>query len=134
MMSMTSRRAFLHASLTGGALLALSPLARLSDASDPDRIYKAVFDERFPAALAFAHDLRQRGVATHGIRGDVTALWYHDLHFAWANAPIRLVGSTTASALFCLEMLARDAGHRVTRRRALDRDLVLWSIDPQERR
>jgi hypothetical protein len=128
---MTSRRAFLQAGLTGGALLAMSDLTHAFDIVTSDRLYKAIFDERFPAAVAFARDMRRRGIATHGINGDITALWYHDLHFAWAQAPICFAGVTTASALFCLETLARDAGHCVTSRQIHEDGLVTWTIGPR---
>jgi hypothetical protein len=133
---MTSRREFLLAGLTSGAFLALSAQApRHGDggqsSSSSNRIYKAIFDERFAAAREFAQDMQRRGIATHAISGDVTALWYHDLHFAWSKAPIQIAGVTTAAALFCLETLARDAGHRVTHREPLDHALVSWTIAPR---
>jgi hypothetical protein len=133
---MTSRRAFLHAGLTGGAFLAVSASSSVAHAfagadAPPHLYYKAIFDERFAAARVFARDMHRRGIATHAITGDVTALWYHDLHFAWSKAPIRIAGVTTAAALFCLETLARDAGHRVTHREPLDHALVSWTIAPR---
>jgi hypothetical protein len=128
---MTSRREFLQAGLAGAALLAVPALPALIDSHR--RFYKAIFDRRFPEGVVFGRDMRSRGVPTHAITGDVTMLWYQDLHFAWANAPIELVGMTTAPALFCLETLARDAGHRVTRRHTLDCGLVSWAIGPRAR-
>ncbi|HZM62866.1 MAG TPA: hypothetical protein VFB85_23840 [Vicinamibacterales bacterium] len=127
---MTSRRDFLQAGLTGAAFLAVPAISTSIDSHR--RFYKAIFDQRFPEGVAFARDMRRRGVPTHAISGDVTALWYQDLHFAWANAPIEVVGMTTASALFCLETLARDARHRVTSRHTLDGGLVSWTIGPRK--
>jgi hypothetical protein len=128
---MASRRTFLQIAL-GGATLA--PLA-VRDALDRSagaspRLYKAIFDRRFPASIAFALDAERRGVPVHGIAGDVTALWYHDLYFAWRRGPAPIAGVTTEASLFCLEMLARDAGLRVTGRRSLADNLVSWSIGP----
>ena len=131
---MTSRREFLQVGVTGGVLFAVSPLIHVVDAATSARVYKAIFDERFPASVAFAHQMHRRGIPTCGISGDVTALWYHDLHFAWANAPLRIIGVTTEPALFCLETLARDAGHRLTSRETLDSGLVSWSIGPKAAR
>jgi hypothetical protein len=132
---MTSRREFLHAGLTGGAFLAVSASSSVAHAftgaDTAPHLYKAIFDERFAAARAFARDMRRRGIATHGINGDITALWYHDLHFAWSKAPIQIAGVTTAAALFCLETLARDAGYRVTYREQLEHALVSWTIAPR---
>lgn len=128
---MTSRREFLRVGLSGGALvLATSGLSRAFTRATPD-VYKAIVDERFSESVAFARDMEERGIPVHGISGDVTALWYHDLHFAWSNAPIHIVGLTTASALFCLETLARDARHRVTSRQPLAKGLVSWAIGPR---
>jgi hypothetical protein len=75
--------------------------------------------------------VNRRGIPIHGIRGDITALWYHDLYFHWRNEPTPIAGITTSESLFCLELLARDAGLRVTSRRALDERLVAWSIGPK---
>jgi hypothetical protein len=131
---MTSRREFLRVGLSGGALLlATSGLSRALDHSTPD-IYKVIFDERFSESVAFACDMQRRGTPVHGISGDVTALWYYDLHVAWRNAPIHIVGLTTASSLFCLETLARDARHQVTSRQPLTNGLVSWAIGPRELR
>jgi len=80
---MPSRRKFVQIALAGAAL---APLA-IRDALDgfagvSPRLYKAIFDKRFPASIAFSLDAERRGVPVHGIEGDVTALWYHDLYFA----------------------------------------------------
>lgn len=129
---MTSRREVLQVGLAGAMLLPLATLGGLWRASAaPAPIYKVIFDERFPASVALARELNVRGIRMHGIRGDVTALWYHDLYFQWRAGPAHVVGVTTNEALFCLDTLARDAGHRVTHRRSLDEGLVSWSIGPR---
>jgi hypothetical protein len=127
---MTSRRDFLQIGITGGMLLpfaALGDHATLSAAHTP--LYKAIFDERFPSGIAFAREMTRRGVAVQAIRGDITALWYQDLYFTWRNRSVRIAGLTTRESLFCLEILACDAGHRVTERQFVD-GLVRWSIGP----
>jgi hypothetical protein len=136
---MTSRRDVLRMGVAGAVLLPLaSPKAsapattRSPDMLDNlDNVYRVIFDERFPASVAFALDVNRRGIPIHGIRGDITALWYHDLYFHWRNEPTPIAGITTSESLFCLELLARDAGLRVTSRRALDERLVAWSIGPK---
>ena len=129
---MTSRRELLKIGLTASVSLALAPFGQLSNAFAARALpYKAIFDERFPASVAFARAWQRHDVPVHGIRGDVTALWYHDLHFAWKNAPVEIAGMTTKESLFCLETLARDAGHRVTACQTLESGLVSWSIGPR---
>ncbi len=136
---MTSRREFLQIGLMGAALVPvatvggrrLRPEATFDGPAAPAPLYKMIFDERFPASVAFAQDASRRGIPVHGIRGDITALWYHDLYFQWKDYPAPLAGMTTNESLFCLEMLARDAGLRVTARRVLDERLVSWSIGPR---
>jgi hypothetical protein len=74
---------------------------------------RAVFDERFAEARAFASVFEARGRPTTGIRGDVAALWYHDLKARLLEQRLPLVGLTDRTALFCLEELARDVGMKV---------------------
>ena len=93
-----------------------------------------IFDERFPAGVALAQQFHQHGVPIHAITGDVTTLWYHDLYFRWQNDPQPIAGITTAASLFCLEILARDAGLRVTDRREQADGLVSWTIGPRPAR
>jgi len=126
---MVSRRAFLEIGATGAVFLPVALISRSQCARETAApFYKAIFDERFPASIAFAQDLNRRGVPVHGIRGDITALWYHDLYFQWKKGPAPIDGVTTSESLFCLELLARDAGLRVTRRQELGDGLVSWSI------
>jgi hypothetical protein len=127
---MTSRRDVLRIGVAGAVLLPFDWLeAWWARARDP--LYKFIFDERFPTSVALARDVNGRGIRIHGIRGDVTALWYSDLYFRWKDGPAPIAGITTKDSLFCLELLARDASLRVTDRRALDEGLVSWSIGPK---
>jgi hypothetical protein len=129
---MTNRREFLRIGLTGTMLL---PLVAFSDSviASPAHVplYKAIFDKRFPASLMFADEMTRRGITVHGISGDVTSLWYHDLYFTWKDRPVQIVGLTTKESLFCLEILARDAGYRATKHKILADGLVQWSIGPR---
>lgn len=131
---MTSRRTFLQAGLTGAVFLSVAPVAwSTPDRPDADPLYKVIFDERFPASAARARELAGTDTSLHGITGDVTSLWYHDLYFRWRKGPVRIAGVTTRESLFCLEMLARDARLSVITRQSVDDDLVLWSIGPRHR-
>jgi len=79
----------------------------------PMPFYKVVFDERFAACRAFADQAQRLGLPTHGIRGDVTNLWFHDLDARWKKAPAAIAGLTQKGALFCLDLLARDQRMRL---------------------
>lgn len=81
--------------------------------SNPVRLYKAIFDDRYAESLAFAEHAHRFGVVTHGIRGDITDLWYYDLHLRWRNGPAAIAGLTAINSLFCLEQLAWDHRMRV---------------------
>ena len=120
---MTTRREFLQAGIAASALpVAIGGLASDS-AADPQPIssaqtapvsfYTAVFDERFPESIAFAAEMARLGVPTHGIKGDMTALWYHELQPLWSKTPVAIAGLTAHGPLFCLERLAWDHGMRV---------------------
>jgi hypothetical protein len=133
---MASRRTFLKLGVAGalGASFA-APYGRPVDAAAAS-VYKFIYDERFPEAVAVARGLGARTkVGIHAIRGDVTWLWYHDLYHQWGPAKAGhdadqhlLAGITTPESLFCLEMLARDAGLRVAERYEATPGLLSWTI------
>lgn len=136
---MASRRTFLKAGLSACAAGAIVPAAAQavlgSGQSDSASYYKAVFDERFDAARAFAEDAAARGIAPAPIRGDVTRLFYDDLDLRWKQGPVALAGYTTPAALFCLDLLARDRGMRVSQREPQPGgQLVFWMITPKSAR
>jgi hypothetical protein len=108
----TSRRTLLKASLGVSAASAMgrSVWGHASTVS----YYKAVFDERFAAGLDFAAGAAARGIATAAIRGDITRLFFDDLDLRWRQGPIALAGYTLPESLFCLDLLARDRGMRLT--------------------
>lgn len=116
---MSSRREFLQMGVAALALpisahAALSPSPSLLDgelAATP--LYKAVFDERFSSSRAFAEEAERLGVSTHGIKGDMTDLWYHDLYARWKQGPVAIAGLTAHGPIFCLERLAWDQRMRV---------------------
>jgi hypothetical protein len=115
---MASRREFLQmgvAALTlpiaaGGSL---SSSISLSNGESSIPLYKMVFDERFAASRAFAKEAERWGVPIHGIKGDMTDLWYHDLYARWKEGPVAIAGMTAHGAIFCLERLAWDQRMRV---------------------
>ena len=111
---MTDRRTFLK---TGITALALPTIARNAfslplaiPAEKPSYIvpYKVVYDQRFQDSVAFAKEAGKLGAATHGIKGDVTDLWYNDLYHEWKKGPAAIMGMTTEDALFCLQILAQE--------------------------
>jgi hypothetical protein len=113
----SNRREFLQscAAIAGG--LAVSRVcAGAPSQAERFRPQRAIFDDEFAEGRAFAHAALGLGMTTHAISGDVTSLWYNDLHFQWRHGSGVIAGLTGASALFCLERLAWDAGHRVVLR------------------
>ncbi len=116
---MASRREFLQVGIAALALpisahAALSPAADAPEKTAPvTPLYKVVFDERFPASVAFGTEARSLGLPTHSIRGDITDLWFHELDAQWKKKPVAVAGLTAQGALFCLERLAWDHGMRV---------------------
>lgn len=120
---MASRREFLQ---LGMAALALpitvhppfSATPAIKPASDTSvGLYKAVFDERFSESVAFAEEVKALGKpVVHGIKGDITDLWFHELHALWKRKPVAVAGLTGHGAVFCLERLAWDHRMRVVYR------------------
>jgi hypothetical protein len=109
-MKQCSRRIFLKCGL--GACSASALIPTLS-ARPVMPYYKAVFDQRFEKARAFATQATARATPTMAIRGDVTNLFFNDLDLRWKLGPVWLIGFTTSASLFCLHLLARDRGMRL---------------------
>ncbi len=92
------------------------------------KLHVAVFDRRFAAGRRFALSSETRGIATRAIAGDVTSLWYSELHPLWnarnkdrsVQYPVAIAGLTTYGPLFCLERLAWDHDMRVMHRQEHD--------------
>jgi hypothetical protein len=138
---MASRREFIQAGIAASVLpLAVAgsnpaPKQRENDAA----FYKVIFDERFPASVAFGDAWKARGASVHAIRGDITDLWFHDLDHRWKKqGPAAIAGLTAHGPLFCLERLAWDHGMRVlsrveqTARDADGEPLISWVIAPKK--
>jgi hypothetical protein len=113
----TTRRAFLKAAVTVSALPIVASAAPdpagSPQTAQPLSLYKALFDERFALSRAFGARASQIGVATHGIRADITDVWFNDLDRRWRKGAIAVAGLTAPAAVFCLERLAWDHGMRV---------------------
>jgi hypothetical protein len=110
-MRQSSRRIFLKCGL--GACAAGVLIRPLSAQNPVMPYYKAVFDQRFEDARAFAAEATARAIPIAAIRGDVTNLFFHDLDLRWKSGPAWLIGLTTPASLFCLHLLARDRGMRL---------------------
>ncbi len=121
---MATRRQFLQAGIAASALPFAAPAFPSAEpvpdaplavpSPPPTAFYKVVFDERFPESVAFAAEMKRLGATIHGITGDMTDLWYHDLRAQWQTDPAPIAGLTAHGPLFCLERLAWDHGMRVT--------------------
>jgi hypothetical protein len=107
-----NRRTFLKCGI--GASAASAMIHRTSLEGAAVRYYKVVFDERFDAPRAFAAEVAARGIPTGAISGDITNLFFDDLDLRWKQGPVSLAGFTTPASLFCLDLLARDRGMRLT--------------------
>jgi hypothetical protein len=139
---MASRREFLQAGIAA-SMLPLAASAAIDPAGQPNAealpFYKVIFDERFPASVAFGGRMKRQGAAVHAIQGDITDLWFHDLDARWKQGPAAIAGMTAHGALFCLERLAWDHGMRVVYRLehaaspdSLAEDaLISWVIAPK---
>jgi hypothetical protein len=111
---MKSRREFLQ---IGAGSLTLPIAARGAFTSsavigktETTPLYKVVFDERFAASMAFSREVSELEALIHGIKGDMTDLWFHDLYGRWKQGPAAIAGLTAHGPLFCLERLAWDQG------------------------
>jgi hypothetical protein len=112
---MTSRRELLKVGLAASALPVVTG-AGLAVAAEPARtipLYKVLYDTRFPVSAAFARRAESRGLAVHGISGDMTRFWYDDLYHRWRQGAAAIAGLTAHGALFCLERLAWGERMRV---------------------
>ena len=115
---MASRREFLQIGVAALALpisaRGISPaIAGLAGESARVPLYKVVFDERFPASRKFADEAKSLGVPIHGMKGDITDLWFHDLYARWKHGPAAIAGLTAHGPIFCLERIAWDQRMRV---------------------
>jgi hypothetical protein len=111
---MANRREFLQGSLAVSALPLMTGAALAPFAANATPIARVIFDERLPASRSFAERAAQSGIPAHAFKGDITSLWFNDLHQRWTRKPEAVAGLTEPAALFCLERLAWDYKMRVT--------------------
>jgi len=137
---MANRREFIKAGLAVSMIPILATAKELlpQSAASVFPFYKVIFDHRFPASREFGSEMEKLGAAVHGINGDITDLWFHDLDQRWKQAPAPIAGMTAHGPLFCLERLAWDHGMRVLSRTdhpPVDdsEPLITWIIGPRAR-
>lgn len=107
--ALANRRTFLKYSIAAGAII-----RPISIQGSVVPYYKAVFDERFDEPRRFAGAVAARRIPTAAIRGDITHVFFHDLDLRWKHGPVQIAGYTTPASLFCLDLLARDRGMRLS--------------------
>jgi len=115
-----NRREFLQIGLASSALPLISgELAgeesetSFHNSVEAVRVHGVVVEMSSPLALAFRAAAVELGLEAHGIRDDITDLWYHKLDRQWRSTPTAMAGITLSTSLFCLETFARDYGMRV---------------------
>jgi hypothetical protein len=117
--SIYNRRSFLQASAAASSVCLIDVAAGACPASagwaSPASIdlYKLVYTDDHPAAVAFGRAAGASGIAVQAIGRDVTALWYADLYHRWRQGPAAIAGMTPVRVAFCLQTLAQDAGLRM---------------------
>lgn len=114
---MVDRRTVLKLGATSAASVFINVSAATLDAIAPDDflppLARAIFDGRSAEGLAFASEMRRKGVAVSEIGTDLGKLWYGDLQVRLCKSPAPIAGLTGRTALFCLEELARSVGMKV---------------------
>jgi hypothetical protein len=138
---MISRRQMLQSGLAATSLplvasVSLAPLTHAhAKALEHPALYKVLFDQRFAASREFGREAQWQGQSVQAFNGDITNVWYHDLHPRWRKGPAAIAGLTAHGALFCLERLAWDVGMRVTHRAEHQYEghepLYSWVIAPR---
>jgi hypothetical protein len=103
------------AAAISGAAAGLSLVAPPASSSSSIRLYKFIYDRRYPAGRAFgtAAEYADTTAGLAAIDGDITSLWSRDLRLHWSAGGGAIAGMTTARTLFCLEQLAQNHWMRV---------------------
>jgi len=101
--------------LKAGSALLVVPLAGFAASA-----HGFVFDQRFSEGRAQARLAELQGMWVQGFEADVTHVWLNHLRPHWAADRGAVAGLTSASALFCLEQMARDERYRVIQREPLE--------------
>ncbi|MRW89818.1 hypothetical protein GJ699_07465 [Duganella sp. FT80W] len=92
-----------------------------------------LYDARQAPALTIAQAVLHAGTPTLPIDGDVGTLWRQYLRSFWRAENAILASITGTDTLFCLDLLARDAGRRLCYQAPLgESDLAaLWAPETQ---
>jgi hypothetical protein len=128
---MIDRRSF----LTGGAALAAgltawparaaaSPTNADASAALPSLV---LVDRQLDGSSAIAANARASGVIVREFTSDAGNAWMRELEPRFRLGSVVIDGYTGAPTLFCLELLARDYGARVVRRRDASGG-VIWRL------
>jgi hypothetical protein len=140
-MEMISRRRILQSGLAATSLPLVAGISLVpaqsahAKALEHPSLYKVLFDQRFAASRQFGRDAQWQGLSVQGFNGDITNIWYRDLHPRWQQGAAAIAGFTAHGALFCLERLAWDVGmrvsHRAEQRFEGHEPLYSWVIAPR---
>ena len=138
---MINRRQVLQTGLAATSLplvagVSFAPLqAAHAKALEHPSLYRVLFDQRFAASRDFGREAQRRGQNVQGFHGDITNVWFHDLHPRWQQGAVAIAGLTAHGALFCLERLGWDVGmrviHRAEQRYEGHEPLFSWVIAPR---
>lgn len=115
-----SRRAF-----CGTGLATLAPVsAAAMTAATPGLTRIAVVEPGSRAARQLSASARAAGLPVHPLESDASIVWDRHLRRFWQQqgAATETVGITSLGALFCLDLLARDAGQRLVLAERIDPD------------
>jgi hypothetical protein len=113
---MTNRREFLQIGV-GAAAWPLVAGAVQATGVDTGRhstpLFAAIYDTRYAESVAFARRCEALGLHSRAIDGDMTRLWYDEIHPRWQRGPTAIAGLTAHGPLFCFAELARDVRMRI---------------------
>lgn len=101
---MVTRRQILQTIGGTGLIAAIAPLIARADDAIP--LHRVVFDSHHEQSVRFATEARHRGIETSDTRGDIAALYVHELMMRWRESAIGVAGMTPYSQLFGLRLLA----------------------------
>ena len=87
----------------------------------------ALVDGLLAGSASFAAKARVHGLVSLEFSGDAAGIWMRELQPRLRAGPTAIEGYTSAATLFCLELLARDYGAQVVRRRETG-DGVAWIL------
>ena len=127
---MVDRRAFLKfgaglaATLAGVSRAASAPPSGRPPTATPDVV---LVDRHLAGSGPLVATAHARGVAPLEFSGDAGSAWMRELEPRLRLGPTTIEAYTSAATLFCLELLARDYGARVVRRRDAA-DGVAWIL------